>query len=104
VLLQLAVVQVLPMHIVQLLQILQVAVVVVVVEQPKTQAQIMVDHLHKLCHLVRHLNMEMLAALHRTLRTNLVVVVEVQAQSVVWSLEAESVVLVAQELIHMQLM
>jgi hypothetical protein len=95
-LLQSAVVLVLPMHIVQLLQILQVAVVVVVVEQPKTQAQIMVDHLHKLCHLVRHLNMEMLAALHRTLHTYLVAVVEVQAQSVVWSLEAESVVLVAQ--------
>jgi hypothetical protein len=43
----------------------------------------MVDHLHKLCHLVRHLNMETLADLHQTLHTNLVAVVEVLGQLVV---------------------
>jgi hypothetical protein len=104
VLLQSAVVLALHMHTIQLLKILQAVVVAVVVVQPKTQIQIMVEHQHKLCHLARHLNMETLADLHRTLHTCLVGVVEVLVPQVVWSLEAEREVQVVQELIHMQLM
>jgi hypothetical protein len=74
---------VLPMLTDQLLQILQVVAVVVVVEQPKTQVQIMADHLHKLCHLGPQLNMEMTEVQLQTLHTNLVEVAEVLAQSVV---------------------
>jgi hypothetical protein len=97
VLLQSVVVLVLHMHIHQLLQILLAVAVVAVVEQPKIQVQIMVDHQHKLCHLVRHLNMETLADLHRTLHTNLVVEEEVLVPPVVWSLEAGREVQVVQE-------
>jgi hypothetical protein len=57
----------------------------------------MADHLHKLCHLVRHLNMEMTEVQLQTLHTNLVVVVEVLVPPVVQSLEVEPVVLVALE-------
>jgi hypothetical protein len=85
------------MHTIQLLKILEAVVVAVVVVQPKTQIQIMVEHQHKLCHLVRHLNMETLAVLHRTLHTCLVGVVEVLVPPVVWSLEAEREVQVVQE-------
>jgi hypothetical protein len=74
---------VLPMLTDQLLQILQVVAVEVVVEQPKTQVQIMADHLHKLCHLGLQSNMEITEVQLQTLHTNLVEVAEVLVQSVV---------------------